>query len=348
MKIAIVNNMVPYIYGGAEFLADSLCRKLEEYGHQAMVITYPFSWVPKEQILDSIMAVKLNQLYNTDLAIALKFPAYYIEHPNKKLWLLHQFRQAYDLHGTEYGMFCETDEKDKAIRQAIIDMDNRLFTELEGRIFTNSRVVSQRLLKYNGFHSEILYPPLMDASLYSGSEEYGDYIFYPSRVNHSKRQYLAIEAMRYTKSKVKLIIAGKGDSKSDEEYLFSLIEKYDLEDKVQYYNRFISEEEKVNLFQRSLAGIYIPYDEDSYGYVTLEAFHAEKAVISCTDAGGTDVVVKDGITGYMTEPTPAALGEAMDKLYLNKRNAEEMGKNGMRLIEELGITWDNVIRRLTE
>lgn len=340
--------MVPFLYGGAEFLADSLCNKLKEYGHQSQVITYPFSWVPKDAILESMMAVRLNKLENTDMVIALKFPAYYIEHPNKKLWLLHQFRQAYDLHGTEYGMFDDNNPEDYAVHQSIINMDNMVLKSLEGRIFTNSHVVSDRLMHFNRIESEVLYPPLMDASLYKITNEYGDYIFYPSRVNYSKRQHMAVEAMRYTKSGVRLILAGKGDAPSDEKYIFELIEKYQLQDKVTYLNRFISEQEKVDLFQAALAGIYIPYDEDSYGYVTLEGFQAGKAMISCTDAGGTDVVVKDGITGFMTEPTPQALAEAMDKLYLNKQNAITMGKNGLPLLEELGITWEHVIRRLTE
>jgi len=348
VKIAVVNNTVPFLYGGAEFLADSLCGKLKEYGFQSCVIKFPFSWVPKEAILDSIMAVRLNQICNCDMVIALKFPAYYIEHPNKKLWLLHQFRQAYDLHGTEYGMFNENDQKDMAIRQAIIDMDNRCLAGMEGRIFTNSGVVSQRLYKYNGISSEVLYPPLMDESLYSVGDTYGDYIFYPSRVNYSKRQHMAVEAMKYTRSQVKLVLAGKGDSPDDEKLIFRKIEEFGVQNKVTYLNRFISEQEKVELFCGALGGIYIPYDEDSYGYVTLEGFHAGKAMISCLDAGGTDVVVKDGITGYMTEPTPQALAEAMDKMYNDRKKTIEMGKNGLPLLEKLGITWDNVIRRLTE
>ena len=39
------------------------------------------------------------RLYNVDRTIALKFPAYLIPHTEKTLWLLHQFRQAYDLYG---------------------------------------------------------------------------------------------------------------------------------------------------------------------------------------------------------------------------------------------------------
>ena len=89
MKIAVVSTIVPFLYGGAEFLADSLTDKLIEYGHQAQTIVYPFAYETKEAVLESALAVQLNELENTDLVIALKFPAYYISHPNKKLWLLH-------------------------------------------------------------------------------------------------------------------------------------------------------------------------------------------------------------------------------------------------------------------
>ncbi len=348
MKIAIVNNMVPFLYGGAEFLVDSLAKQLELHGHRAEKILFPFSWKSYQEILDSIMAVQLSVLDNTDLVIALKFPAYYIAHPNKKLWLLHQFRQAYDLYGTEFSGFHDENPLDYAMRHGIINLDTKVLGELEGRIFTNSQVVSDRLMKFNGIDSEVLYPPLMDASLYKLSDEYGDFIFYPGRVNLSKRQHLAVEAMRYTKSGVKLVLAGKGDSEEDEKHILELIEQYSLWDKVTYLQGFISERKKVELYEKCLASLYIPYDEDSYGYVTLESFQAGKAVISCTDAGGTDVVVKDGVTGYMTASSPEDLAEAMDKMYYNRKKTREMGKQGLPLLEKLGITWENVIRRLTE
>ena len=39
---------------------------------------------------------------------------------------------------------------------------------------------------------------------------------------------------------------------------------------------WISEQEKADLMANCYAALYIPYDEDSYGYVTLEAFHSAK------------------------------------------------------------------------
>lgn len=345
MKIAIVNNRVPFIYGGAEFLADSLRDKLIEHGHEAIVIKIPFQWNPPDKILDSMLACRLLKLENTDRVIALKFPAYYIEHPNKVLWLLHQFRQAYDLWGTEYQCLPSNAEGIR-IRECIINSDNHSLTKVK-KIYTISRVVSDRLKRFNDIESEVIYHPLMDSSIFY-CKQYGDYFFYPSRISRGKRQHLVIESMKYTKSAVKLIVAGSPDVKEDLELIESIVKSNHLESKVKIISKFITEEDKANLFANALGCTYIPYDEDSYGYVTLEAYHSKKPVITCSDSGGTDVVVIDGVTGFIVEPEPKALAEAMDNLYEDKKMAERMGRSGLDHILSLNITWNNVIERLTK
>jgi glycosyltransferase involved in cell wall biosynthesis len=343
MKIAIVNNCVPFMYGGAEFLADSLKDKFIEYGHESMVIRIPFQWNPSSRILEHMLACRLLQLENVDKVIALKFPAYYIQHPNKTLWMLHQFRQAYDLWGTQYQNMPNTPEG-LSIRDSIINADNKYLREAK-KIYTNSKVVTDRLNKFNGINSEVLFPPLMEAEKYSCGD-FGDYIFYPSRINHSKRQYLAVESMKYTKSNVKLIIAGSPDTANDLIHIETIVRENNLQSKVKIIGKFISQDEKVDLFAKSLGCIYIPYDEDSYGYVTLESFHSQKPVITCNDSGGTDVVVKNDLTGYVVSPDPQEIAAAMDKLFYDKKLARELGQNGFKHLVSLGITWENVIERL--
>lgn len=346
MKVGIITAKAPFIYGGAEFFADGLKDRLIEYGHEAEIIKIHYSWHSLQNVVDGMLAARCMELINMDLAIPIVFPAYLVKHPRKKLWLIHQFRQAYELEGTEYDPFSMSQE-DQNIKKMIHNADNKFLKELEGNIYTNSHVVSERLKKYNGISSEILYPPLINAETFSCGD-FGDYFFYPSRVCSYKRQYMAVEAMKYVKSNVKLVIAGKGDSKKDEEFLQSKIEEYNLADKVTYLNRFISEDEKIELFRNCLGGIYIPYDEDSYGYVGLETIQSKKPLLTFSDSGGTDVIVQDGINGYITEPSAQQLAEAMDRLYYDKKKARTMGENGIELINSLGINWENVIRRLTE
>lgn len=343
MKIGIVTSMVPFVYGGAEFLNENLKLKLEEHGHQAQIIKLPFSWYPQGKLVDGIVAAKLTKIENVDKIIALKFPFYHIPHPNKQIWLVHQFRQAYDLRNTEYN-FISKDTDGENIINTIIKSDNKLFSN-QKKIYTISPIVSERLKQYNGFDSQPLCCPLNNEEIFY-FQEYGDYIFYPSRVNASKRQYLAVEAMRYTKTNVKLVLAGKGDTLEDEQRIFSLIEKYNLSSKVTYINRFITDKEKADLYAKSLSSLYLPFNEDSYGYVTLEAIASKKSVITLTDSGGTDYIIKDSKTGIVTDPNPEDIARKMDYLYSNKKIIPQYVDNAEQLLNKLGINWNTIIERL--
>jgi len=344
MRIAVVNNCVPFLTGGAEHLAQALTTKLIEYGHQAILVRIPFRWEPPAKIVESMLACRLMCLPNVDRMIALKFPAYYVPHHDKILWLLHQFRQAYDLWGTDLQGLPDSTEG-QCTRDVIRQADSRYLGEVR-KIYTNSRVTSERLKKYNGLDSEVLWPPLLEAEHFS-CKSYEDFVFYPSRVNSAKRQWLAVESMRYAHSPVKLILAGKDESPADRRRIETIIAEHGLQERVVWYREFISEELKAELFSRALGALYIPYDEDSYGYVSLESYFSRKPVITCSDSGGTDVVVKDGITGFTVPPEPRAIAGAIDRLYENKQAAESMGSSGCALIHELGITWDRVIEALT-
>src|SRR5262249_41662906 len=154
MKIAVLNNCVPFLRGGAEHLADALVTKLAEHGHKALLVRIPFRWDPPEKILEHMLACRLMRLPEVDRAVALKFPAYCVPHPNKVLWLLHQFRQAYDLWGTRFGCLPDS-SRGREIRDAIARADNSYLPEAR-RIFTNSTVTSGRLKKFNGLDSEVL------------------------------------------------------------------------------------------------------------------------------------------------------------------------------------------------
>jgi glycosyltransferase involved in cell wall biosynthesis len=99
----------------------------------------------------------------------------------------------------------------------------------------------------------------------------------------------------------------------------------------------------VRLYRDALALIYVPFDED-YGLATLEAFLAEKPVITAQDSGGTLEFVRDGINGFVTEPDAAAIAGAAARLAADHTLARSMGRAGRELA--LSISWDHVIERL--
>ena len=159
MKLAVLNNCVPFLRGGAEHLAEALTLKLVEYGHEAILVRIPFRWEPPEKIVEHMLACRLMKLRNVDRAIALKFPAYYVPHPDKVVWLLHQFRQAYDLWGVR-GQGLPESEGGREVRNAIVRADNSYLPEAR-TIFANSHVTADRLWRFNQLQATVLYPPLL-------------------------------------------------------------------------------------------------------------------------------------------------------------------------------------------
>ncbi len=344
MRVAIVNNQAPFVRGGAELLAEWLHDKLEDYGHEAEIVRLPFQWNPPERIIDHMLAARLIRLPNVDRVVAFKFPAYYAPHDDKVLWLLHQFRQVYDLWGTPFQGIPNTPTGHR-IRDAVVEAD-RFYLDEARYIYTNSKIVGHRLGLYSGLSSEPLYPPLLDATRYR-CEGYENYFFFPSRINSVKRQYLAAEAMAKVNHSVRLVIAGSPDTPRDLDQLTGVIREHNLEHRVEVIPRWISDDEKLRILARARGVIYIPLGEDSYGYVTLEAFHAYKPVITMADSGGTSELVRDRYNGRIVTGVDG-LTDAVDELASDQTLAERWGKAASDTISELDISWDRVIRSLTK
>ena len=345
MKVAIATVQVPFISGGAEILADLLKQELVKRGHKAEIVTIPFKWYPWESLVNCMTMGRMIDLTEVngekiDCVIALKFPAYYLKHPNKVFWLLHQHRQAYDLWETPYGDL-HLLENGKEIKQLIEKCDNKYIREAK-RVFTIAQTTTDRLRKYNCIDSTVLYhPPINYEKL--NCNGYGDYVFYPSRIDPIKRQRLLVEAAKYLKSKAKIIIAG-GGSKAEIDYLKQYIQDNDLTDIVKLAG-FISEEEKTKLYAECLAVYFGAYNED-YGYITLEGFFSKKPVIVHDDAGGPLEFVENEGNGFVIEPDAHRIAETIDRLYENRDEARRLGEKGRITLEEKHMDWDFVIDHL--
>jgi glycosyltransferase involved in cell wall biosynthesis len=107
----------------------------------------------------------------------------------------------------------------------------------------------------------------------------------------------------------------------------------------------VTEEQKRDLYARSLAVIYPPLDED-YGYVTLESMLASKPVITCTDSGGPLEFVRQAETGLIADPTAESLARALDSIWDRRSEAKQWGEAGREVYEEMGISWTGVIDKL--
>ncbi|HEX7085681.1 MAG TPA: glycosyltransferase family 4 protein [Vicinamibacterales bacterium] len=339
--ILVCEAQVPFVQGGAELHVRALVRQLRARGYLAELVSLPFKWYPKEEILAHAAAWRLLDLSESngrpvDLVIGTKFPSYFARHDNKVVWLIHQYRAAYELCGTEYSDFDHV-EADVGLRDTLLELDTRMLAECR-RLFTNAGNTAGRLKKFNGLEARPLYhPPQLADRIRPG--QYGSYVLCVGRLETVKRPQLAIEAMAQVDSGMRLVVAGDGTQRANLEALAS---RLGVDDRVDFLGA-VGDEELLSLYADARAVVYVPYDED-FGYVTLEAFLARKPVVTCRDSGGTLEFVVDGVNGAVCEPTADALAAAISRYAASPALAAAHGEAGETRAR--AITWDGVVEAL--
>ena len=105
--VLICTTQVPFTRGGGEAHVENLRRAFERAGYAAEIAAVPFKWYPPEEIMRGALAWRLLDVTEAngkpvDLVVGMKFPAYTVAHPRKVLWVMHQYRAAYNLWGTPF------------------------------------------------------------------------------------------------------------------------------------------------------------------------------------------------------------------------------------------------------
>lgn len=342
-RILVCEAQVPFVRGGAESLVRELVAQLRLHGYETDLVSVPFKWYPPEELFSHAAAWRLLDLSESagrrvDRVIATKFPTYFVRHPDKVTWLVHQYRAAYELADTAYSEFAHRD-LDVAVRERLIALDTTMLAESRA-IYTIARTVTARLARYNGLAAETLYhPPRLAERLRTGPA--AGYILSVGRLESVKRVDLVIRALAAAPPDVRLYVAGTGTQQATFERLAQTL---GLEDRVTFLGE-IDDETLIEVYAGALAVVYPPFDED-FGYVTLEAFLSRKPVITTRDAGEPALFVVDGLNGRVTDPDPAAIGEAIADLHAQPGLAARLGDAGFEQASR--ITWTATIERLVQ
>jgi glycosyltransferase involved in cell wall biosynthesis len=339
MRIAVCSPQVPFSHGGAEVLAEQLVDELNAREHEAALVTVPFKWYPGERVLTQAFLWRLLDLDETDgrpidLVIATKFPSYVVRHPRKVVWLVHQFRQAYELDRTELGQFGESTE-DRALRRAVHRLDRETLGEAT-RLCAISRNVADRLRRSLGLEAEVVLPPPQELDF--RCDAYDDFFLSVGRLDRAKRVDLLLDALA-AEPGLRCVVAGEGP---DRPRLEELARRHGLDGRVRFAGR-VDREELADLYANCLAVYYAPVDED-YGMVPYEAFLSEKPVVTTTDAGGPLDVVADRATGLVCAPRGEEIAGACRFLLDHPEDVRAWGKAGKAVAER--VTWDHAIDRL--
>ncbi|MFA5855213.1 MAG: glycosyltransferase [Candidatus Gracilibacteria bacterium] len=205
-----------------------------------------------------------------------------------------------------------------------IRMWDRVAAERPDKFLSNSSYISERIKKYYGRESTVLYPPV-DLSRFSAFSAradagaqgthgtqgtHGDYYLAVGRLIPYKRFDLVIEAARQVGRPLKIV--GEGPEYSALRKLVRACPASAVahKAKVEFLGK-INDEDLKSVYQNAKALIF-PQVED-FGIVPLEAMASGTPVIAYGMGGALETVV-DGVSGlFFDEQTPESLAKAIRK-----------------------------------
>jgi glycosyltransferase involved in cell wall biosynthesis len=341
--ITIVTSAPPLTEGGHLVHARALERALLDAGHRAGIVTTPSNRFGRQG--SAYLANWLTDVGVTgagervDQIISMRYPSYAVRHPVHVCWLIHTMREYYDLWDRfSDGLSPQGRLKERVRRTLIHAADTYCFKNHVKKMFTTSSAVNERLERWNRIRGEVLHPPPPPRAY--RCDGYGDYLFFTSRLSPLKRVDLILRALAEPAARgVRCVIGGDGE---DRARLEALSGDLGLEDRVTFAGR-LSEEELLGHLARCRAVLFTPLQED-FGFVTVEAFSAAKAVITCADSGGPLDFVRPGDTGWVVAPEPRALAAACAEAMADRGLSERMGQAGAAVVGRL--SWARVVEKL--
>ena len=332
----------PFAEGGHLVMARELVRALREHGHDATLLVTPQNRFGRQG--NAYLAAWCTDVEvahegrRVDQVISLRYPAYAVRHDRHVVWLNHRMREYYDLWDQFSAQLSWKGRVKERARRAVIHRVDKYLLNRVQRRFVISATIQARLQRWGAISSEVLYPPPPKRDY--RCDRYDDYLFAVSRLTPLKRFDLILRALAEPIAHgIRCVLAGEG---SERPALERLRNQLDLADRVEFVGR-LDEAELLRHLARCRAVVFPPLNED-YGIVTVESFSCAKPVLTCRDSGGVAELVKDGVNGFVTEPTPEALAASMRAVVDDRSRAIRLGEAGAA--DAARMTWGAAVQKL--
>jgi len=380
MRIGVISpQSVPPAFGGLERALEGLVDAIKaESPNDAELVRLPVDERTLVGLVAAYQTFSQLDVSRFDMVITTKYPAWLVRHPNHAVYMFHRLRGLYDAYDF-FGLpeHIDHDEPDLARLQAFVRTRSRprelaeffeLFAStaaargpddpalalpgplareivrfLDGaaldprwvrRFFALSKTVAARRDYFPARAGvEVVYLP---SSLQGLHCDRFRHFFTVSRLDEPKRIELIIRALGHVSHDIPLKIAGTGAD------VGRLREQAAGDPRISFLGA-VSDEELVEGYADAIAVPFTPSDED-LGLVALEAMMSSKPVVTCLDSGGPTEFVTDGVNGFVTEPTPAAVGRALERLACDRAFAERLGAAGNERAGQ--VSWRRTVRAL--
>lgn len=189
------------------------------------------------------------------------------------------------------------------------------------KVIAISKTVQNRIKKYYGIKSQLIYPPVTIKQAKTQGGKRGYYLFLSRLVKQKGVDLVLSSALKYD---FPLTFAGKG-------YMSNKI-KLATNKKIRYVG-FVPEKKLFSLYSNAKALIYCAKDED-FGLVPIEAMSCGTPVIGYFSGGLKETLI-DGQTGiFFRKYNPESLNSAIKKFEILTFNHSKIKKHALNFSDK--------------
>lgn len=305
-----------------------------------------------------------------DLMISTQPPSFAVEHERHISVFSHHHRIYYDLADVHVKAGFADAELHGVISEAVHRLDQPRFDGVSA-FLAASEEVKGRLERFNGLRDNVLVYHAgvafrEDLPSENAVPRSGDYAICVTRHEFPKRGELFVHALKYL-APFRGVLVGGGARLAWLRALDTQLSASDIEldaftDKDLWLNRGETE-----TFELSLMGSNVEFVEDAsgdqlhelyagalcavapayledYGLTAVEAMTYGLPLIVCEDGGGLTWFVEDEGTGFVVEPTGAAIAGAIKRLRADPALAAEMGRAARERAR--AFTWERAMEEI--
>lgn len=151
----------------------------------------------------------------------------------------------------------------------------------------------------------------------------------------------AINIVRSTETKVRLLLMGDGEERQN---LEAVVKSLNLEDCVSFTGKVPNE--KVSEYMAASDVFVLPSLSEGFPMVILEAMASGLPIVA-TKVGGLPEIIEDGENGFLVQPkNPQQIAERVLLFLNNSELAEQISKNNQQKAKE--YSWENIAQRLED
>ena len=189
------------------------------------------------------------------------------------------------------------------------------------------------------------YPELVDekvtaeqAKFQLGFNSSTNYLLFFGQIKTAKRLDVLIKSMKYVKGDVKLVVAGR-PWKDDFSKYDQLVSELELEERVEKFIRFVTDEER-ELLMKACDVMVLPYEEVYQSAALLMAMSYGLAIIT-SDLDSFKEVIRQGENGIMFRSLDEEdLSDKINSLINNSEMLSQLQQGALRSIAN-EFSWSN-------